>query len=78
MRAGLGTALMFVGPYLVLFGTFVVAPIVYGLWISLHQWDFLLPGKPFVGLQNYVDLFTAGRPLGAVLERRCGPRPSSP
>ena len=59
-RAGLGTALLFVGPYLVLFGTFVLAPIVYGLWISLHEWDFLLPGKPFVGLQNYVDLFTPG------------------
>ena len=57
MRAGLPTALLFVGPYLVLFATFVLAPIVYGLWISLHQWDFLLPGKPFVGLQNYADLF---------------------
>ena len=60
MRAGFGTALLFVGPYLVLFCMFVLAPIVYGLWISLHQWDFLLPGKPFVGLQNYVDLFTGG------------------
>ena len=60
MRAGLGTALLFLGPYLLLFGTFVLAPIVYGLWISLHQWDFLLPGKPFVGLQNYVELFTGG------------------
>jgi multiple sugar transport system permease protein len=59
-KAGLGTALMFVGPYLLLFGTFVLAPIIYGLWISLHQWDFLLPGKPFVGLQNYVDLMTPG------------------
>ena len=60
MRAGLGTALLFVGPYLVLFCTFVLGPIVYGLWISLHTWDFLLPGKPFVGLQNYVALFTSG------------------
>ena len=60
MRAGLGTALLFLGPYLLLFGTFVLAPIVYGLWISLHEWDFLLPGKPFVGLQNSVDLFTSG------------------
>ena len=59
-RAGFGTALLFVGPYLLLFGTFVLAPIVYGLWISLHEWDFLLPGKPFVGLQNYIDLFTPG------------------
>jgi multiple sugar transport system permease protein len=60
MRAGLGTAVLFVGPYLVLFCTFILAPIVYGLWISLHEWDFLLPGKPFVGLQNYIDLFTPG------------------
>jgi multiple sugar transport system permease protein len=60
MKVGKGTALLFIGPYLVLFGTFVLAPIVYGLWISLHQWDFLLPGKPFVGLENYVDLFTPG------------------
>jgi multiple sugar transport system permease protein len=59
-RAGLGTALLFVGPYLVLFCTFILAPIIYGLWISLHEWDFLLPAKPFVGLQNYVDLFTPG------------------
>lgn len=60
MRAGLGTAALFLGPYLLLFATFVLGPIVYGLWISLHQWDFLLPGKPFVGLKNYTELFTGG------------------
>jgi len=54
------TAYLFLAPYLVLFTLFVLAPILYGLWISLHDWDFLLPGKPFVGLQNYVDLFTPG------------------
>ena len=32
------------------------------------------PGKPFVGLQNYIDLFTPGSMTSrAVLERRCGP-----
>ncbi len=54
------TAYLFLAPYLVLFVLFVLAPIVYGLWISLHEWDFLLPGKPFVGLENYIDLFTPG------------------
>jgi len=58
-RTGLGTSLIFILPYLILFGAFVLYPIVYGLWISLHEWDFLLPGKPFVGLRNYTDLFTA-------------------
>jgi multiple sugar transport system permease protein len=51
---------LFLAPYLVLFGLFVLAPSVYIIWISLHDWDFLLPGKPFVGLQNYLNLFREG------------------
>jgi len=53
-------AALFLAPYLVLFGTFVLLPIGLGLWISLHSWDFTLPGKPFVGLANYADLFDPG------------------
>ena len=48
---------IFLAPYLILFGLFVIAPVVFGAWISLHRWDFTLPGKPFVGLENYQDLF---------------------
>jgi multiple sugar transport system permease protein len=51
---------LFLAPYLVLFLAFVVAPIVYGFWISLHRYDFTLPNKPFVGLENYTDLATPG------------------
>ena len=51
------TPYLFLLPYLVLFVTFVVIPAVFGVWISLHNWDFLLPGKPFVGLDNYTALF---------------------
>ncbi len=53
-------AWLFLAPYLVLFGAFVLLPIVLGLWISLHSWDFTLPGKPWVGLANYRDLFDKG------------------
>ena len=52
---------LFLAPYLVLFVAFVLGPIVYGLCISLHHWDFTLPDKPFVGLDNYTDLFTPAR-----------------
>jgi multiple sugar transport system permease protein len=52
------TPYLFMAPYLVLFFTFVLIPALFGIWISLHNWDYLLPGKPFVGLQNYKDLFT--------------------
>jgi len=51
---------LFLAPYLVLFLAFVIAPIIYGLWISLHRYDFTLPNKPFVGLENYIDLVTPG------------------
>ena len=51
---------LFLLPYLLLFGMFIALPAVYGFWVSLHNWDFQLPNKPFVGLQNYVDLFTPG------------------
>jgi multiple sugar transport system permease protein len=54
------TPYLFLAPYLILFTLFVLAPSVYVIWISLHDWDFLLPGKPFVGLQNYVNLFRSG------------------
>lgn len=61
------TAYLFLLPYLALFGTFVLVPVVWGVWISLHEWDFMLPGKPFVGLQNYTELIdgtsTAAEPF---------------
>ncbi|MGY1619029.1 carbohydrate ABC transporter permease [Geodermatophilus sp. SYSU D00691] len=51
---------LFLAPYLVLFVTFVLVPIVYGFWISLHRYDYTLPNRPFVGFENYGDLFTPG------------------
>jgi multiple sugar transport system permease protein len=54
------TAYLFLLPFLVPFSVFVIAPIFYGAWISLHNWNPLLPNQPFIGLQNYIDLFTPG------------------
>jgi multiple sugar transport system permease protein len=59
VREGL-TPYLFLAPYLLLFGVFVLAPSLFVIWISLHDWDFLLPGKPFVGLDNYLNLFRPG------------------
>jgi multiple sugar transport system permease protein len=54
------TPWLFLAPYLILFVVFVGIPVVYGLWISLHNWDQFLADKPWVGLRNYADLFTPG------------------
>jgi multiple sugar transport system permease protein len=50
------TPYLFLAPFLTLFTVFVLVPGLLGIWISLHNWDFLLPNKPFVGAQNYLDL----------------------
>jgi multiple sugar transport system permease protein len=62
LRAPARTAYLFLLPYLALFGAFVLAPVLWGVWISLHEWDFLLPSKPFVGLENYAELFDPNSP----------------
>nr|WP_296069259.1 sugar ABC transporter permease [uncultured Actinoplanes sp.] len=62
-RTAVATPYLFLLPYVALFATFVLAPAVYGLWISLHDWDYLLPGKPFVGLDNYKALFDSSSPV---------------
>lgn len=48
---------LFLAPFLVVFGTFVLVPSVLGLWVSFHDWDYLLPNKPWIGLENYQRLF---------------------
>lgn len=55
---------VFLLPYLALFVTFVLVPIVLGLWISLHTWDFTLPRKPWNGIGNYRDLFDSQSVIG--------------
>lgn len=48
---------LFLAPFMLIFGVFVVVPAVYGFWMSLHNWDFFLSSRPFVGFGNYLELF---------------------
>lgn len=52
------TPYVFLAPFFVLFAVFVVVPIGLGIWASLHRWSLGLPNQPFVGVENYADLFT--------------------
>ena len=51
------TSSLFVLPYLILFTVFLFIPIIYGAWMSLHNWDLLNPVHDFVGLKNYTKIF---------------------
>jgi multiple sugar transport system permease protein len=58
------TAWLFLAPFLALFTTFVLAPAVFGLWISLTDWSPFRDEQHFVGFTNYIELFTPGSRLG--------------
>jgi len=52
---------LFILPHTIFFVAFLAWPFFFGLYTSLFQFDFLRPEKrPFVGLQNYANLFTEG------------------
>ena len=49
---------LFLAPSLLIYTVVVVYPMVYSAYLSLFQWDGISPTKIFVGLGNYVVLFT--------------------
>ncbi|MUL41204.1 sugar ABC transporter permease [Streptomonospora sp. PA3] len=51
------TGLVFVAPFLLVFGCGVVAPLAYAAGLSLYR-DQLIGGRSFVGLENYADVAT--------------------
>jgi cellobiose transport system permease protein len=48
---------LYVSPFFLLFLTFGIFPIAFTAWVSLRDWNLLESEHPFVGLQNYRDLF---------------------
>ena len=52
------TAYLFLLPFLVLFTTFVIAPAFFGLWISFTDYSPFKESQTFVGLNNFLTLFS--------------------
>ncbi|MBT2757261.1 sugar ABC transporter permease [Mesobacillus foraminis] len=53
-------AILMVSPFVLCFIFFWLAPMLLGLWVSLHNWNLSSGNNGFVGLQNYVDILTPG------------------
>jgi ABC-type sugar transport system permease subunit len=51
---------LFILPFTAVWLVFLVAPVVYGFYISLFRWQPLL-GSKFIGLKNYINLFHDAR-----------------
>lgn len=47
---------LFLLPHAVFFLVFIVYPIFFGLYISVHRWDPLSDSQPFVGAEFYLNL----------------------
>src|SRR5436309_5556520 len=54
------TPYLFILPHFIFFALFVGYPFFNGLFISLFQYDYLQVNNVFVGLQNYINIFTVG------------------
>ncbi len=55
------TPYLFILPHFIFFLVFVAYPLFRGLYISFFSYDYLRPAATkFIGLENYVALFTAG------------------
>jgi len=46
-----------VSPSLILMMGLIIGPMLYAFWISLHRVNFMFPERPFIGFENYVDMF---------------------
>lgn len=56
-KSDLGTALVFMAPNLLGFLLFTLVPVVVSIGMSLYDWP-LTGERKFIGLDNYVNLFT--------------------
>ena len=49
---------LFILPAAVVFAVFMFYPLIYTIYLSFFDWNMIKPVKEFVGLQNYLDIFT--------------------
>ncbi len=52
------TALLFLSPTLIISSVFVIFPILFSFYLSFHEWNMFSGERAFVGLDNYVRMFS--------------------
>ncbi|MBG9979587.1 sugar ABC transporter permease [Facklamia sp. DSM 111018] len=51
-------SVLYLLPTLVLFGVFIVWPLIYTIYLSFFRWNMISADKDFVGFDNYMKLFS--------------------
>ncbi len=55
-RAATMQGFLFLLPSAIHLLIFLIAPIAFAVYLSLHNWEVIVPQKTFVGLQNFVEM----------------------
>jgi multiple sugar transport system permease protein len=50
-------AYLFLAPFLIFFGIFVVRAVISAVQMSFYDWQILRPSRPYIGFNNYIELF---------------------
>ena len=50
---------IFIAPNVIVFSVFLFIPIIFAIYISLTKWSLIGGAPSFIGIQNYVDMFTS-------------------
>ena len=61
------TPWMFVAPCMVVIILVTIFPTIYSLGLSFTKWEVTLKDKPFIGLGNYIELFSTARFVHSIL-----------
>jgi cellobiose transport system permease protein len=51
---------LYVSPFFLLFGLIGLFPLLYTVWVALHDWDLLKGEGGFVGLSNFAEILSDG------------------
>jgi len=65
-RRGVALFALFAFPNLALIAVFAYWPVLENVYLSLTSWDFISPAPLFIGLENYIQMFTSGTFLGVL------------
>ena len=57
-RKKLVAGLSFLYPSMIHLVIFVVTPLLFAFYLSFHQWNIILPNKPYVGMENFRQMLS--------------------
>lgn len=52
-------AFLFLSPTIIIFGAFIIFPVIFSFYLSFHQWNMFGTDRTFIGFANYSQLLSS-------------------